>query len=261
MNQFRGLFSPNRVFSKSAVRILACGQLAVFVLFWTFGTSAVIPKPMEVLQSLRELWGNGLAADLYVSLVLYVEAVVLSAVFSLLLAYASVIPFFGPLATLWEKFRFLGMVGLPFLFTLYLSGAHELKLALMIFGISVFMVTSMVDVVQSIPKEKYDLARTLRMGEWQVVWEVIVLGRIDVAFDVLRGSAAMGFMLLPFVESMFRSEGGIGAVLMTQNKYFRLSEVAAIQICILVIGLGQDAAIGAAKRLVCPYASLLLERR
>jgi len=52
----------------------------------------------------------------------------------------------------------------------------------------------MIDVVAQVPKEKFDLARTLRMGEWRVVWEVIVLGRADAAFDAMRQNAAMGWM-------------------------------------------------------------------
>jgi NitT/TauT family transport system permease protein len=58
-----------------------------------------------------------------------------------------------------------------------------------------------------------------------------------------------------------RSEGGVGGLLLNQQKYFRLDSVFAIQICILLIGLGQDYAIGLFKRICCPYASLTLERK
>ncbi len=50
-------------------------------------------------------------------------------------------------------------------------------------------------------------------------------------------------------------------MLLNQNKHFHLAEVFAIQFLILFVGLLQDYGIGVLKRLVCPYASLALERR
>jgi len=119
----------------------------------------------------------------------------------------------------------------------------------------------MADVLASIPKVQFDLARTLRMGEWRVVWEVIVLGQADKVFDVLRQNAAIGWMMLTMIEGMSRSEGGIGAVLLNQNKHFHLSSVMAIQILILSVGLGQDYIIGVLKNIFCPYANITLERK
>jgi len=112
-----------------------------------------------------------------------------------------------------------------------------------------------------IPREKFDYARSLRMSEWQVVWEVVVLGTADQAIEVLRQNAAMGWMMLTMVESISRSEGGIGAMLLNQNKHFHLAEVFAIQILILLVGMIQDYGIAFAKRLLCPYSVLTLERQ
>lgn len=261
MSELELVLTPNRVISKQVLQIIVAGQIIFFLLYWTFLTPTIIPKPIEILSSLRDLWGEGLVVDLMTSLLLYAEALVLASIISLALAYASTIAFFKPLAEFWSKLRFLGLVGIPFLLTLYLKGGHELKLALLTFSISVFMVTSMLDVVDFIPKEKYDLARTLRFGEWQVLWEVVILGRADVVFDVIRQNAAIGWMMLPMIEGMFRSEGGLGALLDIQQKLFHLSELFAIQISVLLIGLGQDYLIGVIKQIVCPYANLLLERR
>ncbi|HEV8267835.1 MAG TPA: nitrate ABC transporter permease, partial [Thermoanaerobaculia bacterium] len=129
------------------------------------------------------------------------------------------------------------------------------------FGMVVFFVTSMNDVVAQIPREKFDHARTLGMNEWQVIWEVVILGTADQALDVLRQNAAIGWMMLTMVEGISRSEGGIGALLLNQNKHFHLAEVFAIQFFILFVGLVQDYAIGFLKSLFCPYAALTLERR
>src|SRR5437867_629398 len=84
------------------------------------------------------------------------------------------------------------------------------QVALLVFGMTVFFVTSMLDVVAAIPKESFDHARTLRMGEWRTVWEVLVLGTAEKAMDVLRQNAAIGWMMLTMVEGISRSEGGVG---------------------------------------------------
>ena len=62
------------------------------------------------------------------------------------------------------------------------------------------------------------------------------------------------------VEGISRSEGGVGALLLNQNKHFHLAEVFAIQLLILTVGLLQDFAIGIGKRLLCPWAHITLER-
>jgi NitT/TauT family transport system permease protein len=189
-----------------------------------------------------------------------VQAIAVATVVSLLLAYATVMPFFRPLVALLSKLRFLSLVGLTFFFTLMARSGHQLKLSLLVFSVSVFFVTGMADVINGIPKEMFDLARTLRMGEWRVVWEVVVLNQIDKVFDVLRQNAAIGWMMLTMVEGIVRSEGGVGTILLDQNHHFRLAAVFAIQLTILLLGLFQDYSIGVFKSLVCPYAALTLER-
>jgi NitT/TauT family transport system permease protein len=260
MNQAIEVLSPNKVISKQTVRWLVGLQLVMLFFIWVFSPSVFLPRPKEVFQALSEMWMQGLGGELITSFYLNLQAIALSTVLSLLMAYLTVIPFFRPIVNLLSKLRFLSMVGLTFFFTLMASTGHELKLFLLVFSVSVFFVTGMAEVVASIPKEKFDLARTLRMSEWRVVYEVVVLGQADKAFEVLRQNAAMGWMMLTMVEGISRSEGGVGAMLLNQNKHFHLSAVFAIQLTILVLGLGQDYAIGLLRNIFCPYADLTLER-
>lgn len=119
----------------------------------------------------------------------------------------------------------------------------------------------MVAVVQSVTRNELNHARTLRMPEWQVVWEVIILGRLDVVFDLIRQNFAIAWALLTLVEGISRSEGGVGTMLLNQNKHFHLDAVFAIQIVILLVGIGLDQFIGFLRNLFCPYANLSLDRR
>jgi NitT/TauT family transport system permease protein len=261
MNEALNVLSPNRVISRQTLRWLIGFQLLMLFFIWVFSPTVFLPKPKEVFQALSEMWMEGLGAELITSFYLNLQAIALSSILSLLLAYLTVIPFFRPIVTLLSKLRFLSMVGLTFFFTLMATTGHELKLYLLVFSVSVFFVTGMAEVVAAIPKEKFDLARTLRMGEWRVVYEVVILGQADKAFETLRQNAAMGWMMLTMVEGISRSEGGVGAMLLNQNKHFHLSAVFAIQISILFLGLAQDYAIGLLRGVFCPYATLTLERK
>ena len=94
------------------------------------------------------------------------------------------------------------------------------------------------------------------MSEWRVVWEVVILGTADQAFEVLRQNAAIGWMMLTMVEGIARAEGGIGVALLNENKHFRLEYLFAIQLVILIVGLVQDYAIGLFRQIVCRAATI-----
>lgn len=260
--QVAAAFAPNRAVSRGTMRLLVLVQAAAALLFWWSAPVPILPNPAEVALALRRLWfQEGLGRELLTSFSLNLEALGLTLLISLVLSYLTVVPVFRPLAGAVSKGRFLGLIGLTFLFTLMLGGGRPLKVALLVFGMTVFFVTSMADVVAAIPKDNFDHARTLRMGEWRVVWEVVVRGTGDKAMEVLRQNAAIGWMMLTMVEGISRSEGGVGAMLLNQNRHFHLAEVFAIQIVILFVGVLQDYGLGALKRVLFPYSELGLERR
>lgn len=262
MKDITSAFAPNRAISPMTLRIIVAAQVAVLLLIWINSPFPVLPQPDEVARAFRTLWfEQGLGRELWTSFTLNLKALALTVLISLALSYLTVMPFFRPVAAAVSKGRFLGLIGLTFVFTLMVGGGRPLKLALLVFGMTVFFITSMAAEVLSIPKEKFDHARTLRMNEWEVVWEVVILGTADKAFEVLRQNAAIGWMMLTMVEGISRSEGGVGAMLLNQNKHFHLAEVFAIQITILLVGILQDYGIGVLQRIVCPYSRLTLERR
>jgi NitT/TauT family transport system permease protein len=256
------IFLPNRVVSPTTMKMIITVEVLIALAVWFKSPFKVLPQPGEVFQALGKLWSKeGLGQDLITSFMLNLEALTYSAVISIGLAYLTVVPVFRPIVVAISKGRFLSMIGFSTVFTIMLGGGHALKTWMLVYGITVFFVTSMASVIANIPKSEFDHARTLRMSEWRVVLEVVVLGTADKAFEVLRQNAAMGWMMLAMVEGIVKSEGGIGTALIAQDKYFHLPEVFAIQIVILIVGLTQDSMIGLIRRAVCPYADLTLERK
>jgi len=257
MNDLAHLFSPSRTITKRTFFLLCLGQGIVALALWTFATSPVVPKPLDIFRALGELGRTpDFFTDLATSTWLACQSVAITFVVSLLIVYAAVLPFFRPLAQIVSKSRFLSLVGLSFMFTLAVSGGHELKVSLLVFGMTVFYVTSLLDVVDSIPRHEFHHARTLGLSEWGVVREVVVLGRIDQAFELLRQNFAIAWMMLTLVEGISRAEGGIGALLLNQNKHLRLDSVFAIQLTIFAIGIVLDALLGLLRRFFFPYSVL-----
>lgn len=261
MNMFASAFSPNKAVSKPTIQIITSIWLVSLIIAWSLNPFPIVPKPWEVVYALGDVWAQGLAKELYVSFMTNLQAIILTTIISVGLSYLTVLPAVRPLVEIISKARFLGLVGITFLFTITIGSGHALKVALLTLGMTVFFLTSMAKEVASIPKDKLDHARTLRMSEWRVVWEVVVLGTADKAIEVMRQNAAMGWMMLTMVEGLVRSEGGIGTMLLNQNKHFALAAVFAIQILILVVGILQDYFIGVVRSIACPYADLKLERK
>ncbi|MBN9504245.1 MAG: nitrate ABC transporter permease [Armatimonadetes bacterium] len=259
---FFAAFLPNQALSANTLRVIIVIQIVAAIVIWMASPYEVLPKPADVWHAFVILWKErGLATDLWVSFKLVLHALLITVCIALLLSYFTVMPFFRPIAQAVSKMRYLSLVGFSFVFTLMGAGGYALKLYMMVFGMTVFFITSMASVVASIPKESFDHARTLRMSEWRVVWEVVIVGTADQAFEVMRQNAAIAWLMLTMVEGFVRSEGGLGVLLLTQQKYLKMDAIYAIQIVILLVALLQDYVIGVIRRLVCPYADLTLERQ
>ena len=188
-------------------------------------------------------------------------ALALTVVISLLLSYGTVLGFLRPVVAAVSKLRFLGLTGLVVPFTLVTGGGYDLKVAMLTFGMTTFFVTSMAQVVVDIPREQFDHMRVLGASELRILWEVVVRGTLDKALDIMRQNIAIGWALITMVEGISRAEGGLGALILNQNKHFKLAEVYAVLLVILFVGLLLDYAAGVLTRVLCPYVQLERVRR
>ncbi len=252
---------PNRQVALPIYLGFAVATGAAFAVAWQLG-AGVIPSPHDVALALARLWTErDLFDELATSFALNAEAIAWTTAIALGLAYLSVVPAARPIVAAVSKLRFTGLVGWAFVLTLWARDGHQLKLWLLVFGMTPFFVTAMAAVVAELPRERFDHARTLGMTEWRVVWEVVVIGTADKALEVVRQCAAMGWMMLTMVEGIVRSEGGIGAMMLNENKHLKLDAVFALIVVVLVVGIAQDRALAWLRRTVCPYAELTMERR
>ncbi len=260
MTPLRALFTPNQAVPGRALLVAAAVWAGLFLLFWSTDPSPIIPRPTAVFEGWWTMFSDGrLMPALVTSFMLNLEALVCSTLVSLLFSWSTVLPVMRPVVAMLSKLRFLGLAGLGVLFMQVATG-HELKVWLLSFGMSVFYITGMAAVVEDIPRESFDHARTLRMSPWKVTWHVVILGTLDEAWELMRQNAAIGWMMLTMVEGFLRSEGGIGILLVNQEKWFRLEMIYALQITILLVAIGQDYILALLKHFLFPYAALTRQR-
>jgi NitT/TauT family transport system permease protein len=256
----REAWIPNGHVTKRVHRIFALGTIAVLISAWSLRPT-FLPSLADVVRVYPRLIDMGLFDQLFVSLTTNLQAIGITCLLTIPLAYLTVVPALRPFVQWLGKGRFLGMAGFVVLFTLLFGGGHGLKVALLVFGLGVFLITSLYDIVEAIPREEFDHARTLRLGPWGSVIEIMVLGHLDGVIDAVRQNAAMGWVMLTMVEGLVRFEGGLGAMMLAEDKHIQLDAVFAIQAVVLGIGILQDWAFVGLRKVLCPYADLTLERR
>lgn len=237
-------------------------QIIAVMFIWSNATSELIPKPLGILNAWKELASNGgLIQDLWVSIKLCFHALFISAVASVILAYLTVLPFFRPAGFIMRKMRFLPMIGLSFVFTLMSTNGYDLKIKLLVFGMSVFLLDSMIGVVQSVTDNEYNHARTIFGNEWRVVWERVILGKAHQMLDVVKQNFAIAWTMLTFAEGLVRSDGGVGTMMLNENKHLQLESVFAIQLTLFVTGIFIDYLFGVIRNAISPYADLAKQKR
>ena len=239
------------------IQIVVAVQVAAALALWSFSGCRTLPTPMQIGAAWLDLARHqDLLAELWTSLKVSLMALTLSTLAAVVMACLATAPLFMPIARLAAALRFLGFAGLTYVFMLVSGDAITLRVAILAFGMAVYMVTALLATLKALPRSRVDHCRTLGMKHWRITWELCVLGQGDVILDLVRQNAAIGWTLLTLVEGLTRSAGGIGALLLNQNRYFLLAGVFAIQATILAVGLAQDALLSLIKDIACPWGAL-----
>jgi NitT/TauT family transport system permease protein len=253
----KSLFHPFKKISRQTFMILVAVQVVITIVLWHTASHGLIPKPADVARSFFSLLSTRLLMDnVLVSLTLTLKAMFYSIIITLIFSYLSVLPFFRSIALFLVKCRYLTLTGLIFIFTLLTQDGSQLKLSLLVFGIVPFFVTSFLSVIVNINRQEYELCKTLGYNNWETLYEVIIVGKADQVFEILRQNFAIAWLMITLVEGLSMSEGGVGTLLIKYNKYNDLTHVLALQAVIFIIGIGFDYLLGSLKRWLFPYTKL-----
>ncbi|OQP46928.1 hypothetical protein A4H97_05255 [Niastella yeongjuensis] len=251
------LIEPFAIINRQTFMIMVAAQVVITLLLWQSFSDGLIPKPGKVASAFVTLLGTKLFIEnMLVSLLLTLKAMLYSILITLLFAWLSVLPFFKSVALFIVKCRYLTLTGLIFIFTLLTKDGSELKLSLLVFGIVPFFVTSFLSIIVNINPQEYELCKTLGYNNWQTLYEIIIIGKADQVFEILRQNFAISWLMITMVEGLSMSEGGIGTLLIKYNKYNDLTNVLALQLSIFIIGLCFDYLLGSLRHWLFPYSHL-----
>jgi sulfonate transport system permease protein len=251
----KNIFKPFGRINKHTLAIVIVVQVVLALSAWHFLSNGLIPRPGKVAGAFVQLITSKLLLDnLLASLVLTLKAMLYAILITLFFSYLSVLPFFNTIARFIVKLRYLTLTGLIFIFTLLTTDGSELKLSLLIFGIVPFFVTSFLAVILATDKQQYELCKTLGYNNWETLYEVIIVGKADQVFEILRQNFAISWLMITLVEGLSMSEGGVGTLLIKYNKYNDLTNVIALQLVIFSVGLFFDYLLGALKHWLLPYS-------
>jgi len=251
------MFRPFEKISRTTFLTLVTLQVIFFLSLWQSLPAGLIPSPLKIGEGLGGLITSSLLWDnVLVSLALTLKALFFSVLITLLFSYLSVVPFFRPIAQFIVKCRYLTLTGLIFIFTLLTSDGSQLKLSLLVFGIVPFFTTSFMSVILQTNAQEFELCQTLGYSRWQCLYEVIIVGKADQVFEIVRQNFAIAWMMITMVEGLSMSEGGIGTLLIKYNKYNDLVHVIALQTVIFSLGLFFDYLLGVLRHWFFPYTKL-----
>jgi NitT/TauT family transport system permease protein len=252
------LFKPFEKLKGSSTTTILVSWLVILFTFWglnSFGTTHMFPTPSQVFHGLQDLWREGLVVHIGSSLALCGQAVLISIIISLMFAYASAIPFFKPVGTFISKLRYLPLTGIAFYLAIVVQDARNLQVWVLVVFMTTFLTTGLMQMIKDIPEEEFDHARTLGCNRWETLWEVVIKGRIDYVFELVRQNLAIVWMMLVTVESILVAAGGLGFLIKNNDKLGDAGKVIALQIIIVVVGLSLDFIITKLRKLIFRYSN------
>jgi NitT/TauT family transport system permease protein len=249
-------FLPNfigKISSRSKFLIIFI-QVALILILTQFNSNELVPKPLGIIHSFFDVIGKvDFVNDLMATLTLVFKGMSLSIIISLLICYLSLVPIFNGIAQLVSKMRYLTYTGLLFVFTILLKDGGSIKTSLLLLGIIPYFVTSLVSYIGEISQKEYQLCYTLKMNRWQILYEVVIRGRLHTVLEVIRQNFAIAWMMITSVEGISMSQGGLGTLMIKYNKYLKIDDVFAILFIIFITGIVFDYLFSLAKVYIFPY--------
>ena len=221
-------------------------------------TNDLIPKPSEIITTLFSmLQTRDFYDDLFASLTLTFKAMSISILLALPISYLVTISFFKGFSMFITKLRFLTLTGLSFVFLILLNGdSASFRISLLIFGIVPFFVTSLISEYETIKSEQLDLCKTLKMNPWESLYELIIIGKMDSAILAVGVNFAICWIMITYVEGQTMGYGGLGTIMIKQQKYLHLAEVFSILLVIFSIGNFSDFLTKKSRKQGFPYTSI-----
>jgi NitT/TauT family transport system permease protein len=250
-------FKPFEVVGKNQRLLIIAIWVVLLFAYWIFsslGAKHLFPTPGKVLEGFASLYNEGLVVHIGSSLALCFQATLIAVLFSLMVVYLSPLPALSPIANLMSRLRYLPLTGITFYLAILVNNARTMQISVLVIFMSLYFITTLLAMLKDIPKEEIDHARSLKCSRWEVLWEVVIKGRLDYVIDALRQNLAIIWMMLVTVESILVAAGGLGVLIKNSDKFMNHGRIVALQIVILLVGLLLDWVLNVARKSFFTYS-------
>jgi ABC-type nitrate/sulfonate/bicarbonate transport system permease component len=237
------IIRPFEKVGKQTNLIITLSWLVALIAIWvisSLGEKHLFPSPSQVLLGLKELYNEGLVVHVFSSLFLCLKAILIAVLVSITIAYLSTVPLLTIIAKTLSKLRYLPLTGISFYLAIIISDARVMQVWVLVVFMSTYLITSLLSMIKDIPQEEFDHARSLKCNRWEVLWEVVIKGRMDYVIEIIRQNLAIVWMMLVTVESILVAAGGLGFLIKNSDKFMNHGRIIALQFVILLVGLAID---------------------
>jgi NitT/TauT family transport system permease protein len=249
---------------RTASVLLGTISVAIFFAGWQIVDAlhlvneVLLPPPTKVLSSLIDLFAStdylhDIGTSLYRITTSFAAACIVAFPLGILMgSFAIVAAALNPLVS---AARYLPAPSFIPVLLMLLGATDAEKLALLFIGVVWFLITMIMDVTQSVPRELIDTARTLGAGRRQILTTVIIPASLPGIVTAMRQMLAVSWTYLVIAE-IVAADGGIGAMMMRAQRYVHIDLVMAGIVTIGVLGVVSDMLVRAADRLAFSYLYL-----
>ncbi|MFZ2017405.1 MAG: ABC transporter permease [Methyloceanibacter sp.] len=260
----RRYFEIQTPIPRTATVLLGSASVAIFFGAWQLADAlhlineVLLPPPTKVLSSLIDLFAStdylhDIGTSLYRISASFAAASLVAMPLGLLMgSFAIVAAALNPLVS---AARYLPAPSFIPVLLMLLGATDAEKLALLFIGVVWFLITMIMDVTQSVPRELIDTARTLGAGRRQILSTVIIPASLPGIVTAMRQMLAVSWTYLVIAE-IVAADGGIGAMMMRAQRYVHIDLVMAGIVTIGVLGVVSDMLVRAAHRLAFSYLYL-----
>ncbi len=252
--KWRDLILPFENVNNTIFSIITLLEIILLLTFWFITDSQIIPSPKVIFESFQDIVSrkefiNSIVQSIYLT----IQGIFLSTIISLIIAYSSTINIIKPISSLISKFRYLTATGVTYVFVTISPNVHDIKIMLLLFGIVPFLTTSLLSIINDIDKQEYELCKTMKMNKFEMLYEVIILGKLHLVLETIRQNFAIAWMMITLVESMSMNENGLGVMLITSARVLNIGNIFVILFIILSLGILFDYSLKKLSLILFPY--------
>lgn len=219
---FKVLFGLNEEAGPYTFYVLSAAYVTIFFLLWHFTFPIIVPRVSNIYSELLVLIEEkGMLFELGMTLKLVTKAMFYSVIVAGVISFGgSITNAMKPIAKVFPYFRFWSTLGFAPIMRVWIGSGGAFQIALLMFGIIPFLVTSFNSVLRKIEKDPlYDYARTMGYPEWKCIWYVVIRSKLVLFYVEIRNNFAIAWVMVPYAEIANRDSGGIGAMIFDHTRF------------------------------------------